>query len=138
MLVLIIVHTGFHSSLFLSLFLLLSLLSTHFKDTQEAEILFALIFGITRRIIKNNNKIYLYFSSRRACVRQPWWRTKRSWPLFSPTQEDEILFALIFGIIRRNLKNIYHFYLSKFSEACLLTSSFTVSAMFVHIKYLGM
>ena len=23
--------------------------------------------------------------SRRACVRHPWWRTKRSWPLFSPT-----------------------------------------------------
>ena len=25
------------------------------------------------------------FWSRRACVRHPWWRTKRSWPLFSPT-----------------------------------------------------
>merc|ERR1712106_1099064 len=23
--------------------------------------------------------------SRRACVRHSWWRTKRSWPLFSPT-----------------------------------------------------
>ena len=23
--------------------------------------------------------------SRRACVRHPWWRTKRNWPLFSPT-----------------------------------------------------
>ena len=25
------------------------------------------------------------FWSRRACVRHPWWQTKRSWPLFSPT-----------------------------------------------------
>ena len=25
------------------------------------------------------------FWSRRACVRHMWWRTKRSWPLFSPT-----------------------------------------------------
>ena len=25
------------------------------------------------------------FWSRRACVRHPLWRTKRSWPLFSPT-----------------------------------------------------
>ena len=27
---------------------------------------------------------FLYWS-RRACVRHTWWRTKRSWPLFSPT-----------------------------------------------------
>ena len=29
-------------------------------------------------------KINVYWS-RRACVRHTWWRTKRSWPLFSPT-----------------------------------------------------
>ena len=29
--------------------------------------------------------VFTYFWSRRACVRHPWWRTKRSWPLFSPT-----------------------------------------------------
>ena len=28
---------------------------------------------------------FLLFWSRRACVRHTWWRTKRSWPLFSPT-----------------------------------------------------
>ena len=26
-----------------------------------------------------------FYWSRRACVRHTWWRTKRSWPLFSPT-----------------------------------------------------
>ena len=29
--------------------------------------------------------IMMKFWSRRACVRHTWWRTKRSWPLFSPT-----------------------------------------------------
>ena len=29
--------------------------------------------------------VFTYFWSRRACVRHTWWRTKQSWPLFSPT-----------------------------------------------------
>ena len=29
--------------------------------------------------------LLLFFLSRRACVRHTWWRTKPSWPLFSPT-----------------------------------------------------
>ena len=32
-----------------------------------------------------NDMVGSEFWSRRACVRHPWWRTKRSWPLFSPT-----------------------------------------------------
>ena len=34
----------------------------------------------------------LSFWSRHACVRHPWWRTKPSWPLFSPT-----FFLLLFS-----------------------------------------
>ena len=36
---------------------------------------------------KNVSQNFFFYSnwSRRACVRHSWWRTKRSWPLFSPT-----------------------------------------------------
>ena len=34
--------------------------------------------------------------SRRACVRHTWWRTKRSWPLFSPTFFSSFFFFSAF------------------------------------------
>ena len=36
------------------------------------------------------------FWSRRACVRHTWWRTKRSWPLFSPTFFFSFFFFFFF------------------------------------------
>ena len=39
----------------------------------------------------------LEFWSRRACVRHTWWRTKRSWPLFSPTFFFFFLFSFFFS-----------------------------------------
>ena len=40
--------------------------------------------------------VFTYFWSRRACVRYPWWRMKRSWPLFSPNFLFFFLRKLIF------------------------------------------
>ena len=41
--------------------------------------------SITIIIFHLSYSIYWINWSRRACVRHPWWRTKRSWQLFSPT-----------------------------------------------------
>ena len=43
------------------------------------------------------NIVFVRFWSRRACVRHTWWRTKRSWPLFSPPFFFFFFFFLLFS-----------------------------------------
>ena len=66
--------------------------SYFWKDMKDGElVMYEYIFQIScknQEIIFQNHsyyEVFLYFWSRRACVHHPWWRTKRSWPLFSPT-----------------------------------------------------
>ena len=66
-----------------------SLEERHFKIFNISICLRSIISHKESEILKSCNWVFIhsgkYFWSRRACVRHPWWRTKRSWPLFSPT-----------------------------------------------------
>ena len=48
------------------------------------------------KILKLNVLPTLNYWSRHACVRYPWWQTKRSWPLFSPNFFFFFFFSLCF------------------------------------------
>ena len=46
--------------------------------------------------------------SRRACMRHPWCRTKRSWPLFSPTFGPGVLACATRGGVRSEAGHCFH------------------------------
>ena len=90
--VLTIVNNDFRSSLFLSLFLLCSLLFTHFRDTQEAEILFGLIFWHNKKKYKKSFFfIFIFFTKKNIFTASVWSRNP------GPTLDPGVL----------NLTNIY-------------------------------
>ena len=70
-----------HESIFQLVYSEIKLNISSLNEVNQADIsLVVLVF----------NSVMVYMAavscwSRRACVRHPWWRTKRNWPLFSPT-----------------------------------------------------